>query len=256
MTEPPLVYNHPLWLHAFRFALKDWRYVKYIDKVFVMGDEYVSYYRFWSKRWNVIPFMYCTAWQERKSMESNREDGILKILYVGSLSRRKNVQVLLKAVKLLSAEQQKMLEIGIVGDGEQREELVKMADAQNSFAKVVFYGIQPMEKISRFMEQYDVLCLPSLHDGWGAVVNEALTLGLYVICSNRCGAKYLIAKSGSEQCGRIFENNDAYHLSCVIGECIACRDKIHDGISQRITWAKDNISGEIVAKYFLDSLKA
>ena len=51
ITEPPLLYNHPLWLHKLRFALKDWRYVKYFDYLLVMGDEFVPYYRFWSKKW-------------------------------------------------------------------------------------------------------------------------------------------------------------------------------------------------------------
>ena len=39
ITEPPLLYNHPLWQHKLRFALKDWRYIcllytsyRYIEK--------------------------------------------------------------------------------------------------------------------------------------------------------------------------------------------------------------------------------
>lgn len=50
-----------------------------------------------------------------------------------------------------------------------------------------------MSEVPEFMQHNDVLILPSLHDGWGAVVNEAMTLGLYVIVSDRCGAKALIA---------------------------------------------------------------
>ncbi|MGJ0982373.1 glycosyltransferase family 4 protein, partial [Bacteroides ovatus] len=41
ITEPPLLYNHPLWQHKLRFALKDWRYIKYFDYLLVMGDEFV-----------------------------------------------------------------------------------------------------------------------------------------------------------------------------------------------------------------------
>lgn len=256
MTEPPLIYNHPLWQHAIRFAWKDWRYVKYIHKIFVMGDEFLPYYRFWSNRWKVIPFMYCTEWRDRifQNCAAPNTDA-LKVLYVGSLSHRKNVQLLLKATQLLSVEQQKMLEIGVVGNGDELEDLKKIANSKETYSHVTFYGMQPMEKIPLFMEQYDVLCLPSLHDGWGAVVNEALTLGLYVICSDHCGAKYLITTSGNKW-GRIFKSNNEQHLADILKDCIDSKDKIRIETLQRIAWAKKNISGEAVVKYFLDNLKA
>ena len=55
ITEPPLLYHYPLWQHSLRFALKDWKYVKHFNYLLVMGDEFVNYYRFWSKRWKVLP---------------------------------------------------------------------------------------------------------------------------------------------------------------------------------------------------------
>lgn len=84
----------------------------------------------------------------------------LKILYVGSLSDRKNVvemfQVLCQKVEL---------ELGIVGDGEKRAQIEEMNI--QSKTEVTLYGIQPMERVSEIMQQYDVLILPSKHDGWG-----------------------------------------------------------------------------------------
>lgn len=258
ITEPPLIYNHPLWQHALRFALKDWHYVRYIDKLFVMGDEFISYYRFWSKRWNVVPFIYCTEWIDRTDpLPSRKESQPIKILYVGALSHRKNVRLLLKAMQMLNREEQKSLEIGILGDGEQLEELKNMLKVKDTHSKVIFHGIQPMAKIPKFMEQYDILCLPSLHDGWGAVINEALTLGLYVICSDHCGSKYLITSgNGSVTCGEIFKSDNAYSLMNILKDCITHKDEIYDGMTERIKWAKENIKGEVVATYFLENLKA
>lgn len=255
ITEPPYVYEHPLWLHAIRFALKDWRYVKYIDKIFVMGDDYLRYYRFWSKRWEVIPFMYCTEWRERKGNNltpnpSPKGEGKLKLLYVGSLSHRKNVQCLLKAAMLLDKEEQHQMEIGIVGDGDERKSLERLADGLTS--TVQFYGSLPMEKIPEIMEQYDVLVLPSLHDGWGAVVNEALTLGLYVICSDRCGAKMLLKESDN---GAFFKSNDHSGLASIISACIQKCRIVRDGVGRRIEWSEKYISGEAVANYFFSNLK-
>ena len=41
ITEPPYTYSHPLWQHTIRFALKDWRYTKYIDKFFHFLYQYL-----------------------------------------------------------------------------------------------------------------------------------------------------------------------------------------------------------------------
>ena len=249
ITEPPYIYDHPLWQHAIRFALKDWRYVKYIDKIFVMGDEYLNYYRFWSKRWEVIPFMYCTEWKERSSQVRERGER-LHIIYVGSLSHRKNVSCLLKAAKLLGEDEQKQMEIGIVGDGEERAVLEDMVARLKTTVR--FYGTQPMGTIPEMMEQFDVLVLPSRHDGWGAVVNEALTLGLYVICSDHCGAKMLLKSTDN---GLIFQSDNDKDLASKIRRCIQERDKIREGATRRIDWSRENIAGKAVASYFLSRLK-
>ena len=249
ITEPPYVYDHPLWQHAIRFALKDWWYVKYINKIFVMGEDYLNYYRFWSKRWEVIPFMYCTEWKERSSQVRERGER-LHIIYVGSLSHRKNVRCLFQAVALLSPAQQEQLVIGVVGDGEQRKELEALS--KNIACEKAFFGLLPMEHVPAIMEQYDVLVLPSLHDGWGAVVNEALTLGLYVICSDHCGAKMLLKR---EDNGAVFKSNEIKSLATIISNAIQRREEISRGVSRRIDWCGEHISEKAVAEYFVSVLR-
>ena len=160
------------------------------------------------------------------------------------------MQCLLKAAMLLKDDEQKLMEIGIVGDGEQRQELELMA--QNATVKIHFYGTQPMESIPEIMEQYDVLVLPSLHDGWGAVVNEALTLGLYVICSDHCGAKMLVKEENN---GIIFPSNDSINLMHCIYDCIKQRQWVKEGSIKRRLWSKKYISGKSIALYFLTKLK-
>ena len=252
ITEPPFVYGHPLWQHAIRFAMQDWRYVKYIDKIFVMGEDYLPYFQFWSRRWEVIPFMYCTdVPNDKLCFNENKDEGYkVKILYVGSLSPRKNVRCLLRAVGLLGDEEQKRLKIGIVGNGEEYAMLAQQARKLKSEVKL--YGTLTMDSVPIIMQQYDVLVLPSMHDGWGAVVNEALMLGLYVICSDHCGAKMLVKESCN---GTTFMNNDHNDLAVKISNCIDKCEEIRMNTGKRITWSRKNISGEAVANYFLEKLK-
>lgn len=250
ITEPPYLYAHPLWQHAIRFAIKDLKYVGYFDKVFVMGDEYLSYYKFWNRKWSVVPFMYCTEWKDRLIGAPPVEQ--LRILYVGALSKRKNVSVLLEAVRLLENDLQTQVEIGIIGDGDEREMLEEKAHEVHSHSVTTFYGCQHMEDVCQIMQQYDVLVLPSLYDGWGAVVNEALILGLYVVCSDRCGAKFLLKDA---QQGMVFRTHSPASLKSVLRECVKKKSWIRDTIHSRIEWAKVHISGKAVAKYFLENLE-
>ena len=250
ITEAPYLYAHPLWQHAIRFAIKDLKYVGYFDKVFVMGDEYLSYYKFWNRKWSVVPFMYCTEWKDRLIGAPPMEQ--LRVLYVGALSKRKNVSVLLEAVRLLENDLQTQVEIGIIGDGDEREMLEEKAHEAHFHSVTTFYGCQHMEDVCQIMQQYDVLVLPSLYDGWGAVVNEALILGLYVVCSDRCGAKFLLK---DVQQGMVFRTHSPASLKSILKECVKKKGWIRDTIHSRIEWAKVHISGKAVAKYFLENLE-
>ena len=115
--------------------------------------------------------------------------------------------------------------------------------------EVVLYGMQPMERISDIMQQYDVLILPSKHDGWGAVVNEALTVGLYVITSNHCGASYLLK---NKQQGMIFTLEEAQGLGNVVDACIAKR--LDKETVMNALYGVELHSGKAVANYMIQNL--
>ena len=248
ITECPNLYKRPLFLHAIRFLLKDLRFVKHFNDVFLIGEEYIWYYRLWSKKWNIHNFIYCTEWQERFS-QMNLNQQHVKMLFVGSLIKLKNVGLIFNSLDRMPEEQKQIYEIGIVGDGPEREELQKQANKTS--IRTVFYGSQPMNEVQKIMQEYDVLILPSLYDGWGAVVNEALTLGLYVICSDACGAKDLLK---DPRCGSVFKRGDSDDLKTRIINCAEQIDALREDIPYRIDWARKSIKGDVVAKYLVDIL--
>ena len=60
----------------------------------------------------------------------------------------------------------------------------------------------------------DVFVLPSRHDGWGLVVNEALGAGLPIVVSDRVGAGRDLVKDGEN--GFVFPSEDVDALaSCL-----------------------------------------
>lgn len=238
ITEPPYTFDKPLWMHYLRFFLQDYKYVKYIDGVFAIGESCEKYYNNISKHWKVWPFAYVT---ENDELEDIKHEGDMKVLYVGSLSKRKNVKVLIKAMEGL-----KNIDLTIVGDGEERGNLEQLSSSKGVSAN--FVGTKSMKDIPEIMRSHDVLVLPSLHDGWGAVINEALTQGLYAICSDKCGAKDLLH---SAKLGSVFANNNSYDLRGLLKEAASDIDGLRSERNYRKSWTRDHVDGKCVADYFI-----
>lgn len=59
-------------------------------------------------------------------------------------------------------------------------------------AQFHFLGVKTNREVQERMRTGDLLVLPSLYDGWGTVVNEALQNGMRVLCSDACGASVLL----------------------------------------------------------------
>ena len=244
ITEAPYIFDKPLWMHKLRFMLKDWRFVKYFDYVFAIGEECAAYYKIWSKQWKVVPFMYCTALPLSLLTLSSSQANSLSICFVGSLDRRKNVGCLLQAAEILKTRSVR-LHVDIVGDGPLRDKLVSQASSICSeMVEIRFLGALPMRETQIIIASNDVLVLPSLHDGWGAVINEAMALGTVPVSSNKCGAKAIVKKSGF---GGIFEVGRPDCLADILQQLSDDIERVRIERQSRIDWARKNISPDAVA---------
>ena len=113
-------------------------------------------------------------------------------------------------------------------------------------------GTISQHQIPQYLYNSDVLILPSLYDGWGAVVNEALQAGCFVICSNACGASALLDKNN--KLGLVFNAGDDKDLAGCMEYVNSNLKEIRDNRNYRRRWAETHISGQVVAKYFVDCL--
>lgn len=246
ITEPPFDYKKPLFLHRIRFLLFDYKYISKIDYVFGMGDQAVDYYKFWSKKWKVFLFGYCVDIDSNK--KSNNQHDVLRFLYIGSLIKRKNVDLLLRGI--LNNTNNSEFTLDIIGDGPERDSLIKYIHQNKLSTWITLLGKLSMSEIHQKLADYDVLILPSIHDGWGAVVNEGLHNGLYIILSDHCGAKTLIENSDR---GIIFKSKNLVSLSVAINSCIQNADLIKSGKQERILWSQ-RLDGIEFAKYLVDCI--
>ena len=249
ITEAPYTYDKPLWMHMIRFALKDWRYVKHFDYVFAIGEDCATYYKMWSKRWKVVPFLYCTSESGASVLTDCTESmsqAALRVCFVGSLDKRKNVGELMDALSQIN---NMNIDVTIVGDGPERNNIEQKVSDLDAKIKVKFLGTLPMEATQNVIAHNDVLVLPSLHDGWGAVINEAMMLGTTPICSSKCGAKYIIQKSGF---GGVYKTRCPKELAELLTN-INIQTVRQDRVCLR-NWSLQNIAPEAVADLFLSNI--
>ena len=101
----------------------------------------------------------------------------LKILFLGQMVQRKGLSYLLKAVKALHTDN---IELTIVGRGRIDEHLLKEYAAFVDFN--IIRGLSHEDLVKCFHD-HDVMVLPSLVEGFGHVILEAMSAGLPVICT-------------------------------------------------------------------------
>jgi len=77
----------------------------------------------------------------------------------------------------------------IVGDGDYRKNLEKIAEELNLKEKVIFKGFVSEEKLNFYYKNCDLFILPSKKEGFGIVFLEALSFGRIVIAGNKDGSK-------------------------------------------------------------------
>lgn len=98
----------------------------------------------------------------------------LKLLYAGTVTQRKGIKYLLEAMRILKPGKDIELHIigGIQGSGEQLKEYNGLFTYHSP--------VSQSELFSKFRE-YDALVLPTIFEGFGLVIVEAMAAGLPVI---------------------------------------------------------------------------
>jgi glycosyltransferase involved in cell wall biosynthesis len=136
----------------------------------------------------------------------------IEVIFVGQLIHRKGIDILLRAIAPLLLENPSV-RLVLVGDGEARFELSQLAEKLHVRDRVHFAGVLPSDHIQDRIAMADVLVLPSRWDGWGLVVNEALSVGTPVIVSSACGAADIVHQG---QNGFVFESENEGDLYAML----------------------------------------
>jgi len=139
----------------------------------------------------------------------------LQVLFAGTLTQRKGIGYLIKAMELLGSD----AELTLVGHRVAPNEIVDQA-----CNRWKWYPTMPHNELLELMSRSDVLVLPSLTEGFGLVVSEALSCGVPVIITPNVGAGDLIT-DGSD--GYVVPVGSAEAIAAQLARLNADRQLLH-----------------------------
>jgi glycosyltransferase involved in cell wall biosynthesis len=137
--------------------------------------------------------------KDKLRKELNLPNGILGIC-VGRLTAFKNQKFLIKVAREIQREDFYIL---IVGDGDDYEKLEQEIRKEGLENRVKLLGFVPSEKIPYYLKASDIFLYPSLKEGFGIVVSEAMasclpTIIFKDIYIDEFGQNILVANNENE----------------------------------------------------------
>lgn len=148
-----------------------------------------------------------------------RRDTGLEILWAGRMLGLKRVDTLVQAFGALR-QQDKAARLTLIGDGPQRQKLEALTQRLGLGGAVSFHSSLPMEQVWTRMRAAHVYVLPSNgYEGWGAVVNEAMSQGCAVVASEAAGSAKTMVHHGEN--GLLFRAGDWRQLGGLLSQLSA-----------------------------------
>ncbi|MGD9295291.1 MAG: glycosyltransferase family 4 protein [Roseobacter sp.] len=122
--------------------------------------------------------------------------GRLRLVYMGRMPRWKALDITLEAVAIARSKGVDVA-LDILGDGAQRKKLEKQTRSLGLEGQITFHGFVPQHRCAEVLHGSDALILNSLRECGGAVVLEAMSMGLPVIAADWGGpADYVDPECG------------------------------------------------------------
>lgn len=165
-------------------------YVKAFLPLGGMGKD--TFRRYGWEEQVMFPFMYNPPIEDISSQSMKDVHHPIKFLYVGRFYyKTKGTDVLMKAISYLEGDWTLDL---VGGYGKNADDVIKWAETEKN---VHYIGKWNSLEVTKNMQQYDVVVIPTKYDGWNLLVNEGLHAGIGVITTNEAVSHEIIEKSGA-----------------------------------------------------------
>lgn len=175
---------------------------------------------------------------------------ILNIIEVGRLDVEKGQQVVIEALRILKEWKVKGITMTFIGDGANRPILENMVKEYGLSGIVSFLGMRDRIYIYSHLCDYDLFIQPSLSEGFGLTIAEAMAARLPVITSDQAGSLEVL---DGGRLGLSFKTGDAKGLA----------DKMHDfykgiisvDVDKGLSYVYANFDIKVTAQRYVEEYK-
>jgi glycosyltransferase involved in cell wall biosynthesis len=166
-----------------------------------------------------------------------------RVLYVGTVDSHKGIAYLAEAARQLQAEgfAAEFIAIGPPSS----PDIVK----HPAFAGLNYVGQVPRSEVKREFARADVFVFPTLTDGFGMVLLEALFAGLPIICTPNCGD---VVRDGFN--GRVVPAHNAPALAAAIREIVGDRE-LRARMSRNALARKPEFTLETYQRHLIEAVR-
>ena len=179
--------------------------------------------------------------REEKRRELGIGDGDVLVVSVGELQKRKNHEMILRAIARLKDPNVKYY---ICGRGELQEELQKLARDLGMENQFVLLGYR--RDVPQIMNAADIYAHPSLREGLGLASLEAMAAGLPLVTSNVQGIPDYVENGVTGfLCDPMDVESYACHLKLLVGDANLRREIGQTNLQRVKKYAIDQIQPKV-----------
>ena len=161
-------------------------------------------------KWGYFPRVYTCEDLGQSYACANKPKDHVSILWVARLIKWKRPYMALRLAERLRAAGS-AFHLTIIGDGELRPGLDEYVSTHDLESYVTIKGVLPNNEVHRIMSDSDVFLLTSdRNEGWGAVLNEAMSNSCAVVASSAAGSVPYLVEEGKT--GFVFCDGDLNSL--------------------------------------------
>lgn len=166
-------------------------------------QELADYFNWPIERIFSVPLAYSADFQPRSSVQCQtvlqrynlRYQGYS--LYVGTIEPRKNLMVLLDAYSRLPLATRRCYPLILTGyQGWQNEQIMEKISQAQQQGWARYLGFLPAADLPILFSGAKAFCFPSLYEGFGLPVLEAMASGVPVVCSNSSSLPEVVGEAG------------------------------------------------------------
>jgi len=179
-----------------------------------------------------------------------RADGQIRLLFVGRISVRKGIELLLEAAPQILAKHPNVI-ITIVGSGSLWSNYEPLL-AHTRSERLVWKKSLPHPEVINEMENSDVLLVPSHYEPGGIVVGEALAAGMQIVASDIVGSAEVLSE---EVCIKFPAGNLSGFLAAMETAIHRSRSRAQELRSEAREKCERYFSLPVVANSLLDQLR-